>query len=144
MIALTHFVFGLSIAYVLDKRIVTASAFALVADLDTTFTFLYPFTPEGIMHSLIAATLSTFLVYVYTEDRVSAESCAIGYIISGIGLDIITNSGVPIFFPVFGDISIPLTATESLAPNLVIIILSLSLMFGKKHGMFSIDFPDNL
>jgi membrane-bound metal-dependent hydrolase YbcI (DUF457 family) len=144
VIALTHFVFGLSLAYILDKRLVTASAFALVPDLDKTFTFLYPFTSGGIMHSLIAATVFTLLVYIYTEDRVSAESCALGYIVSGLGLDLLTSSGVPVFFPLLGKISVSIASTDAITFNLAIIILSLILMFGKKHGMLSIDFANKL
>lgn len=144
MIALTHFVFGLSLAYVFDKRLITASAFALVPDLDISFGFLYPFTQEGIMHSLLATGVFTFLVYVYTEDRVSAESCFLGYAISGLGLDLLTNSGVPLFFPAIGDYSLSLVTANSLAPNLAIIIISLGLMFAKKHGMLSIDFRSKL
>jgi membrane-bound metal-dependent hydrolase YbcI (DUF457 family) len=62
VISLTHFVFGLSLAYILDKLLVTASAFDLVPDIDLTFNFLYPFTQKGIMHSLLAAVVFTFLV----------------------------------------------------------------------------------
>ena len=144
MIALTHFVFGLSLAYILDKRLVTCSAFALAPDLDISFDFLYPFTNLGIMHSLLAAGVFTFLVYVYTEDRVSAESCFIGYAVSGLGLDLVTNSGIPLFFPALGNFSLSLAASNSLAPNLAIIIVSVVLMLEKKHNLISIDFPSNL
>lgn len=144
VIALTHFVFGLSLAYILDKRLVTASAFALVADFDITFTFLYPFTPVGIMHSLLAAGVFTFLVYVYTEDRVSAESCLLGYAGAGLGLDLLTSSGIPLFFPFLEDFSLSFIAKESISPNLAIITISLCLMFAKKHEMLSIDFRSKL
>lgn len=144
MISLTHFVFGLSLAYVLDKRLVTASAFALVPDLDVSFDFLYPFTSGGIMHSLLAAGVFTFLVYIYTEDRVSAESCFLGYAGAGLGLDLLTSSGVPLFFPFLGNFSLSITAIESLTPNLAIIIISIGLMFGKKHELVSIGFRSNL
>lgn len=144
MISLTHFVFGLSLAYVLDKRLVTASAFALVPDLDLSFDFLYPFTNLGIMHSLLAAGVFTFLVYVYTEDRGSAESCFLGYAGAGLGLDLLTDLGVPLFFPLLGDYALSLTSSNSLAPNLAIIIISLGLIFAKKHGMLSIDFRSKL
>lgn len=143
MIALTHFVLGLSLAYVLDKRLITASGFALLPDLDISFDFLYPFNPGGIMHSVLAAGVFSFLVYVYTEDRISAESCFLGYVVSGLGLDLLTSSGVPIFFPFLGDFTLGITAPDSLAPNLSIIILSIGLMFAKKHGMLPIDFRSN-
>jgi len=140
VISLTHFVFGLSLAYILDKRLVTASAFALVPDLDISFDFLYPFTQGGIMHSLLAAVVFTFLVYVYTEDRISAESCFLGYTGSGIGLDLLTSSGIPVFFPLLEDISFSIADPNSLAPNLAFITFSLALMFAKKYGIISIDF----
>ncbi len=144
MISLTHFVFGLSLAYILDKRLVTASAFALVPDLDLSFDFLYPFTELGIMHSLLAAGVFAFLVYVYTEDRVSAESCFLGYSGSGLGLDLLTNSGVPLLFPALGDYALSLTSSNSLAPNLAIIIISVGLMFVKKHDLLPIDFRNKV
>jgi membrane-bound metal-dependent hydrolase YbcI (DUF457 family) len=144
VITLTHFVFGLSLAYILDKRLITTSAFALVPDFDLTFNFLYPFTQKGIMHSLLASGVFTFLVYVYTEDLESAKSCFLGYAGAGLGLDLLTSSGVPIFFPLLKDISLSFANPTILAPNLAIIIFSLSLMFAEKHGMIFIDFPSKL
>lgn len=144
MISLTHFVFGLSLAYMLNKRLVTASAFALVPDFDLSFNFLYPFTSLGIMHSLLSAGVFTFLVYVYTEDRISAESCFLGYAGAGLSLDLLTNSGVPLLFPFLGDFALSVASETSLPVNLSIIVLSIGLMIAKKHEILSIDFRSNL
>lgn len=144
MISLTHFVFGLSLAYILDKRLVTGSAFALVPDFDITFNFLYPFTHRGIMHSLLAALVFSFLVYVYTEDRISAESCFLGYAGAGLGLDLLTSSGIPLFFPFLGDFALSITSAYSLPANLSIIMFSLGLIMASKHTEFSIEFPSRV
>jgi len=144
VISLTHFIFGLSLAYILDKRLITASTFALVPDFDITFDFLYPFTHRGIMHSLLAAGIFTLLVYIYTENRGSAESCFLGYAGAGLGLDLLTSSGVPLFFPFLNDFALSLTSAYSLAANLSIIAFSLALIMIEKHGLVSIDFPDKL
>ena len=141
MISLTHLIFGLGLAYVLDKRLVTASVFSIVPDFDITFNFLYPFVHRGIMHTLLAAGVFSFLVYVYTEDRISAESCFLGYAGAGLGLDLLTSSGVPLFFPFLGDFALGVTSAYSLEWNSAIIAFSLSLMFLKKHQELTFKFP---
>lgn len=133
MISLTHYIFGLSLAYILDKRLITASTFALVPDFDITFNFLYPFTHRGIMHSLLAAGVFSLLVYTYTEDRGSAESCLLGYAAAGLGLDLLTSSGVPLLFPFMGDFAISITSAYSLPSNLSIITLSIAIILLKKY-----------
>lgn len=139
MISFTHFVFGLALAYFLDKRLVTASAFALVPDFDITFSFLYPFTHRGITHTLLALLVSSGLVYVYTEDRVSAESCALGYG-SALATDLLTFSGFPVLFPLETNFSFGLVSAYSFTANSAIIAFSVSLMLLKKHHLASIDF----
>ena len=140
MISLTHLLFGLSLAYVLDKRLVTASVFAIVPDFDITFNFLYPFTHRGITHSFLAAGVFTLLVYVYTEDQVSAESCFLGYS-SALCLDLLTSSGVPLFFPFLDGFSLGVASAYSIEWNSAIIAFSLILMLAKKHGFLPIDLP---
>lgn len=132
MIPLTHFIFGLTLAYILDKRLVTASAFALAPDFDVTFSFLHPFVHEGIMHSFLAAGVFSLLTYIYSEDRTSAESCFLGYS-SHLCLDLLTFSGIPVFFPFFTDLTLGLTPKSSLTSNLAIIVLCAVLVFAKKH-----------
>lgn len=132
MISLTHFIFGLSIAYVLNKRLVTASTFALVPDFDITFNFLYPFVHRGIMHSLLAAVVFSGLVYTYTEDRLSGESAFLGYI-SHLALDTLTSSGVPLVFPLSNTFSVSLIYASSLEFNSAIIAFSIGLMILSKH-----------
>lgn len=140
MISLTHFLFGLSLAYMLEKRLITSSGFALVPDFDLSLDFLYPFTSDGIMHSFLAAGIATALVYIYAEDFESAQSCFIGYAGAGLGLDLLTNSGVPLFFPFFENFKLSFTSAYSLPANLTIIIASLVLIMLKKHEIVSIDF----
>ncbi|MFB6190875.1 MAG: metal-dependent hydrolase [Candidatus Nanohaloarchaea archaeon] len=131
MITVAHFVFGLALAYLLDRRLVTASAFAIVPDFDITLDFLYPFTHRGIMHTLLAAVVFSGLVYVYTEDRVSAESCLLGYT-SHFALDLLTPSGIPLLFPFMSDFALSLTSAYSLKVNSAIIAASLTAMYVKK------------
>lgn len=132
MISTTHLLFGVSLAYVLEKRIVTAAIFSVVPDFDITFNFLYPFVHRGIMHSILAASVFSGLVFLYTEDQVSAESCFLGYC-SSLGLDMLTSSGLPLLFPSPSSFSLGLVSAYSLEANLAIITLSLGLMFLKKH-----------
>ncbi|MFB6190430.1 MAG: metal-dependent hydrolase [Candidatus Nanohaloarchaea archaeon] len=127
MITVAHFAFGLAIAYILDRRIVTASAASIAPDFDITLNFLYPFTHRGIMHTFLAAAVFSALVYTYTEDRVSAESCLLGYT-SHLGLDLLTFSGVPLFFPFLSDFALSLTSAYSLEANSAVIALSIIAM----------------
>ncbi len=132
MISTTHLVFGISLAYILEKRLVTASVFSIVPDFDITFSFLYPFQHRGIMHSFLAAGIFSVLVYAYSEDRVSAESCFLGYS-SALLLDTLTSSGVPLFFPWNHSFSLSLVSAYSLPGNLAVIVISLAGMLVKKH-----------
>ncbi len=133
MISLTHLLFGLSIAYVMDKRLVTASVFAVFPDVDILFDFVYPFVHRGIVHSLLSASVFTGLVYVYTQDRISADSCFIGYL-SALALDSLTYSGIPLLFPLSKNFSLSLTSAYSLRVNFAVITLSTSFMIVKKHS----------
>lgn len=132
MITLAHFTFGLALAYILDKRLITASTFAIVPDFDITLDFFYPFSHRGIMHTVLAAAVFAGLIYVYSEDRESAESCFMGYT-SHLGLDLLTSSGVPLFFPFFTDYALSLTSAYSLEANLAIITLCICSMYIKKN-----------
>lgn len=126
-------VFALALSYVLDRRIVTASVFSLVPDFDILFKFLYPFVHRGMMHSLLAALTATGLVYLYSRDRVSAESCLLGYLVAGLGLDLLTFSGVPLFFPFHRDLALSLVSAYSIPANSAIVSLSVGAMYVKKN-----------
>jgi membrane-bound metal-dependent hydrolase YbcI (DUF457 family) len=132
MITVAHFAFGLALAYITKRRLVTASAFAIAPDFDITLDFLYPFTHRGIMHTLLAAAVFSALVYAYTEDRISAESCMLGYT-SHLGLDLLTFSGVPLFFPFLSDFALSLTSAYSLEANSAVIALSTGAMILEKR-----------
>jgi len=129
---LTYLILALSLAYILDRRIATASIFALVPDFDALFSFLYPFTSGGIMHSILAASVFTFLTYIYTEDRVSAESCILGYS-SHLSLEIITYSKLALFFPIASTYSLSLVSAQNLVVNSAVITASVSAVFLKKN-----------
>lgn len=125
-------VFGLSLAYILDRRLVTASVFALVPDFDITMEYIYPFVHRGIMHSLLAAFTFSLLVYLYSRDRISAESCFLGYT-SALALDSLTSSGVPFLFPFGRTYSLDLLSAYSPEGNIAIITASLAGMWLKKN-----------
>ncbi|MFB6203601.1 MAG: metal-dependent hydrolase [Candidatus Nanohaloarchaea archaeon] len=132
MISVTHLIFGLAVAYILDRRVATAMIFSVAPDFDITFSFMYPFTHRGITHTFLAAGVFTLLTYVYTEDRVSAESCALGYL-SHLGLDLLTLSGMHLLFPFQGSFSLGMSSAYSLKANTAIIALSGGAMAAKKH-----------
>lgn len=132
LISTTHLLFGISIAYALEKRILTAGIFSIVPDFDITFDFLYPFVHRGIMHSILAASVFSGIVYLYSTERASAESCFLGYC-SALGLDLLTESGMPVLFPLQTDLSLGLTSAYSIQANTAIITISLGLMFLKKN-----------
>ncbi len=132
MLTPTHLVFGLALAYVLDKRLVTASVFAVIPDFDVLLNFLYPFVHRGIMHTVLAAGVAAGLVYLYTDDRESAESCFLGYS-SHLALDLTTLSGVPLFFPFYRDIALSLTPAYSFEANMAFLAASLTAMIIKSN-----------
>lgn len=132
MITVAHFAFGLALAYITKRKLLTASAFAIAPDFDITLDFLYPFTHRGIMHTLLTAAVFSALVYAYTEDRASAESCLLGYT-SHLGLDLLTFSGVPLLFPFLSDFALSMTSAYSLEANSAIIAFSISVMILEKH-----------
>lgn len=134
VISLTHLMAGLSIAYIVEKRLVTSSVFAVVPDFDITFNFLYPFVHRGIMHSFMAALTASFLVYVYSEDRISAESCFLGYS-THLFFDTFTRSGVTLFFPIEKSFALNLTSATALPWNLALISIFLGAMMLKKNNV---------
>ena len=132
MIALTHLILGLAMAYLLDKRLITTSVFAVVPDFDKTFNFLYPFVSNGILHSLLAAFIFSLLVFIYSENIESTKSSLIGYL-SHLGIDSLCQPGVLLFFPYFSKISLGLATSTSFQWNLCIITISITAMFLKKN-----------
>lgn len=123
MITVAHFAFGLALVFLIDGKPVTGSAAAIAPDFDITLNFLYPFTHRGITHTLLAAVVVSGLVYVYFEDRKSAESCFTGYC-SHLSLDLLSYSGVPLFFPFLTDYALSVTSAYSLPVNTAIIVVS--------------------
>lgn len=132
MLAITYLLAGLSIAYILEKRIVTASIFAVFPTIDSGFNYAYPIVENGVIHSIPAAFVSGFLIYIYTEDKESAKSCLIGYL-SHITLDLISSKSIMAFYPLSFDLSVDLMPPDNLWWNLCLITVFLSGMFVKKN-----------
>lgn len=129
---LTYLIFALALAYILDKRLLTASIFALVPSIDVLIDFRYPFVHHGIMHSLLAAVVFSLLIYVYTEDQESAESCFLGYS-SHLFLDLLTAPAIPLLFPLAHELTLALVSPYSPEANTAIITASLAGMYMKKN-----------
>ncbi len=133
MMASTHIVFGLNcwVGYaqlrglpIHPETIMIAGASSLLPDIDhpkSTFGRLVPFLSypisavfghRGITHSFFAilAGIAILLKYGYQTEYVAA--IVIGYL-SHLAGDMMTNSGVPLFWPVKSRIAIPVFSTGS-------------------------------
>lgn len=133
MIPLTYLLVALSTAYILEKRIVTASIFSLLPTFDTALKFAYPFTTNGILHSLPAAFICSFLIYSYSEDIESAESCFLGYFIHLL-IDLTGSTDIPMFYPLLEGFSLGILPQQNVWWNAAFISAAVSAMFLKKNS----------
>ncbi len=131
MMAVTHVVFGLNcwVGYaqlrglpIHPEAILIAGASSLLPDIDhpkSTFGRLVPFLSypisavfghRGITHSFFAILAGIIILMKYGYQTEYVAAIVVGYL-SHLAGDMMTNSGVPLFWPVKSRIALPLFST---------------------------------
>ncbi|MDY6771395.1 MAG: metal-dependent hydrolase [Candidatus Nanohaloarchaea archaeon] len=123
MYGFTHAVFGLALCRVLRVPVVTGVVAAGMPDVDTLFSFGYPFGHRGALHTPIAAVFVGLLVFAWTGRRSSGAAAFAGWM-SHLFLDTLTPSGILWLFPVRARFSLDVALAASLEANLAIMAVS--------------------
>jgi inner membrane protein len=144
MMASTHVLFGLNcwLGYAQlrglplhPEAILIAGAASLLPDIDhpkSTFGSMVPFLSRpisaifghrGITHSLFAILAGIFIMHRYGYQTEYVAAIVVGYL-SHLAGDMLTNSGVPLLWPVKSKIAIPVFSTGGFVEWLVRIALT--------------------
>ncbi len=125
MMAPTHFMFALALAYVLRlPRIPTAIA-GIIPDLDFVLNYGFPFMHRGIIHTPVIMLACMAGIFIFTRNKPLTAAFGVGFL-GHLLTDIITPTGVMFFYPWPYFMSFNLAYYDSVFANLGIITLSLS------------------
>lgn len=125
MLDITHLLFALVLAYVLDLPVVYAMIGGVLPDVDLVFEFGFPFVHRGIVHTPVFAAFAMLVVYLVMHRRWVSASLGIG-ILSHLYLDTLTPMGVMWLYPVTAErFSLEIAAAANTTANLALIVFYL-------------------
>lgn len=132
MISATHIVAGYTISRLMNLEAEETTLASVLPDIDVLMDFIYPFAHRGLLHTplfglFVAATYSWVI-----GDRKKMIPVFTGWL-THLGLDIMTSSGIPLFFPFSGSHSLSLTYASDPYWNLSIISVSTGLLIAKTY-----------
>ncbi len=133
MIAITHVLFGLAIAYVLRLPVAWAMIGAVLPDIDILIDASFPFVHRGIVHTPVAAGTAALVLGLATGDRDPAAALGTGYL-SHLFLDTFTYSGIMWLYPVATHLSLELVGYDDVAVNLGIMVLAAAVPVLDRYG----------
>lgn len=121
MLDLTHLLFALALAYVLDLPVVYAMIGGVLPTVDTLFAAPFPFVPNGILHTPVFVIFTMLVLYLAANRTTVAGACGVG-LLSHLYLDTVTvATGVMWLFPVSTHrFTVPVLAADGLAANLAV------------------------
>lgn len=137
----THLTTGLTAGYLvtgLDPALAAAGLASLLPDIDSPSSYVsnkIPVLPEvirllsghrGFFHSITAAVIISVLCFIYAGKNFAIAAGA-GYLTHLAG-DMLTCSGISLFWPFRKKISIPLVKTGGILEKLVIMPVSVILL----------------
>lgn len=133
MIALTHLLFALTLAYILRLPVVYAMIGGVLPEADVLLHAEEPFVQQGMLHTPLFALFAGTALYLALGRREPAYALGVG-MLANLYLDTLTNTGVMWLFPVT-DTSILLGLANALNPfaNLGIILLSVLTATGWRY-----------
>lgn len=133
MIAVTYLLFALALAYVLRIPVVYALVGSVLPHLDMLFTFAFPFTPQGILHTPLFAAFVMAVLYLVTARPPVVMAAGVG-ILSHLFLDTLTALGVMWLYPVTTHhLAFNLFSATDLAVNVIISLYSLLVILGWRY-----------
>lgn len=98
----THLLFALALAYVLDLPVVYAMVGGLFPDADLWLAAWLPITHRGIMHTPLFIGFSTAALYLASNRRAVATALGAG-MLSHLYLDTLTPLGIKWLYPVVSE-----------------------------------------
>lgn len=129
----THLLFALSLAYVLDLPVVYAMIGGLLPDADIWIQAWFPVTHRGIMHTPLFAGVSAFTAFLVTNRRHVAAALGVG-LLSHLYLDSITPMGVQWLYPVVTEMySLDIVLAANPTANLVMSAFFIMVMVGWRY-----------
>lgn len=127
MIAITHILFGVALAKLLDLRVGTVMLIAVLPDIDKLFVFAYPLVRNGVTHSLLAAAVVSLTAFLASNSISTMKSCLTAYI-SHISIDLFCLNGLTAAYPLKKFYSLGIFAENSLIGNFSVLSFSILLI----------------
>lgn len=126
MLAQTHFMFALALAYILKFPIKTTVVAGMVADLDVIFFEMglgFPFIHRGILHTPIILGIILIILYFATKKPEICAGFGAGFL-SHLFLDTLNPTGIMWLYPITTFFSLSLATYSNPIANYGIIALS--------------------
>ncbi len=128
MIAVTHVLFALTLAYLFRLPVMYAVVAGLLPNVDALFAALFPFTPQGILHTPLFAAFVTVVLYLVTDRKAVALAAGLG-LLSHLLLDTLTPLGAMWLYPVTTHhIAVVLFPATDLLANMAIGLYSVGVL----------------
>lgn len=130
MLTPTHMLVALALAYIFKLPKLPAFLAALALDLDIILNLTgwgFPFIHRGIIHTPLFIIALTLIWYYKRDKSKNAVSVGVGGL-SHIMLDLVTNQGIPLLFPLAAYIAIPVVGYANIVANAGIMALSLAII----------------
>jgi membrane-bound metal-dependent hydrolase YbcI (DUF457 family) len=133
MLAPTHFMFALAIAYILRLPKLPAGIAGIIPDLDVVMQWDFPLNHRGIVHTPFFLLLSVVLLYLIT-DKPTTFAFGSGFL-AHLLTDIITPSGILLLFPLPVYFTLNIVPYNNAAANIGIILFSVgTIMLYRSRG----------
>lgn len=129
----THLLFALALAYVLDLPVVYAMIGGLLPDVDLLIAAWLPITHRGIMHTPLFMGFSAASLYLASNRRAVAAALGIG-MLSHLYLDSLTPLGIKWLYPVVADrFTLDIVRAANPAANIAMSAFFIAVMVGWRY-----------
>lgn len=129
----THLLFALALAYVLDLPVVYAMIGGLLPDADLLLVAWLPITHRGIMHTPFFTGFAAAALYLVSNRRAVAAALAVG-MLSHLYLDTLTPLGVRWLYPVtMEQFTLDVVRATNPAANIAIGAFAVAVMLGWRY-----------
>lgn len=134
MIALTHLLFALALAYLLRFPVVYAVIAAVLPDVDLLFTGAFPFAHRGILHTPLFGAFAMAVLLLAVDRREVAAAYGIGHL-SHLFLDTFAPAGIAWLYPLTdAAYGLGLAPAHDPVLNGAVIVLSLATVLVWRYG----------
>lgn len=128
MMELTHLIFALTLAYLLDLPVVYAMIAGIFPDTDLYMDLVFPFVHRGILHTPVFILFAAVVLYLVTDRKEIAAAAGVG-LFSHLFLDTITPMGIMWLYPLSATyFSLNLVISANLLANVLVLAYCVLLM----------------